>query len=257
MNSNPTDIRIPFFETAERHLTIRVGACRLQITRGGGSDWVVGTYDDPTGTLPCHVQTSAGFARISQEPRVSAVMGLRRGVPTFNLALGASQPYTLTIETGASDSEFELGGLPLQRLSLKIGAGKNVLRFLEPNPQPLSVLDIDAGAGSFELRDLANANFTDLSVDGGAAAFVCDFGGSLRRDASAHISAGMSTVAIAVPQDTAARISAESVLGQISAGDGFITREGGYWTRAATEGGTPVLAIRVSVALGTVSLTTR
>lgn len=254
--STLTDIRVPFPEAVELHLRIRVGACRLQLTRGGASDWVVGTYDDPTGTLPSSVRQDGGTAKISQEPNVAAVLGWRRGIPTFNLALGTRRPYTLSIETGASDTDFELGGVPLTRLSIKMGAGKNVLRFLEPNPQALSVLDVDAGAGSYELRDLANAGFTDMTLDGGAAAFVCDFGGTLQRDASVHISSGMSTLEIGVPATTAARINAESVLGLVNASDGFTTREGGFWTRAALEDAKPVLGIRASVALGTVTLNT-
>ena len=253
--NNVTDIRVPFPEAVDLHLRIRVGACRLQLTRGG-SDWVTGTYEDPTGTLPCSVHQDGGSARISQEPHVAAVLGWRRGIPTFILALGTRLPYALSIETGASDTDIELGGVPLKRLSIKMGAGKNVLRFLEPNPQPLSLLDVDAGAGSYEFRNLANAGFSDMTLDGGAAAFVCDFGGTLQRDASVHISSGMSTVEIAVPSATAARINAESVLGLINAADGFTTREGGYWTRAALENAGPVLAIRASVALGTVTLNT-
>jgi hypothetical protein len=251
---NVTDIHVPFPEAVELHLRIRVGACRLQLTRGGGGEWVTGTYDDPTSTLPCNVLQDGGTARITQEPHVAAMLGWRRGIPTFNLALGTRQPYTLSIETGASDTDFELGGVPLRRLSIKMGAGKNVLRFLEPNPEVLSVLDVDAGAGSYEMRNLANAGFADMTLDGGAAAFVCDFGGTLQRDASVHISSGMSTVEIAVPAATSARINAESVLGLISASDGFTTKEGGYWTRAALESAGPVLSIRASVALGTVTL---
>ena len=53
---------------------------------------------------------------------------------------------------------------------------------------------------------------------------------------------------------TAARIRAESVLGMINTSDGFTTREGGYWTRAAVEGARPLIGIRASVALGTLTL---
>jgi hypothetical protein len=226
------------------------------VTRGRSGAWVSGTYDDPTGTLPCSVSQEGGAVRISQAPNVAGVMGLRRGIPTFDLALGTAAPYGLSLETGASDTELELGGIPLTRLALKVGAGKSVLTFLEPNPQQLGVLAVDAGAGSIELRKLANAGFADMSVNGGAAAFVCDFGGTLARNASVHISTGMSSVEIAVPATTAARIHAESVLGQVNASDGFSTKDGGFWTRSAIEEGSPVLSIRVSVALGTVALST-
>jgi hypothetical protein len=82
---------------------------------------------------------------------------------------GTAQPYMLTIETGASDTAFELGGLPLTRLIIKLGAGKNVLRFSEPNPRAMSVFDLAAGVGSIEIFSLANATFADMRLDGGAA----------------------------------------------------------------------------------------
>jgi hypothetical protein len=235
-------------------LSIRVGACKLRIGRGNGPDWVHGTYDDPTGTLPCRIVQDSGSARITQDPNVGALLGIGRGIPTFDLTLGTGQPYALVIETGASDSEFELGGVPLTRLAVKVGAGKNVLRFLEPNPQVMTVLDLDAGAGSMELRGLGNANFTDMTLDGGAASLVCDFSGRPQQDGSAHINAGMSTVEIVVPRATAVRVFIEATLGHFEASDGFSTRDGGYWSASAIEGARPALTVRANIALGTVRL---
>jgi len=219
-------------------------------------DWVDGTYTDPTGSLRSRVVQEGGSARITQEPQVTELLGWRRGVPAFDLAFGTAHPFSLTIETGASDTDMELGGVPLQRLAMKVGAGKSVLRFLEPNPQIMSVLDIDAGAGSMEMRGLANANFNDMKLDGGAAAFVCEFGGTLQHDASAVISAGMSTVELIIPAATATRVGMESTLGRLDASDGFTTREGGYWTQAAIADRKPVLTIRAGVALGLLMLRT-
>jgi hypothetical protein len=254
MNSTRTAIIIPFPDVGERHLRITVGACRLTITRDGGPAWVTGTYDDPTRSMPCRITQEGGAVRITQDPQLTQALGLSQGVPTFDLALGTAQPYMLTIETGASDTAFELGGLPLTRLIVKLGAGKNVMRFSEPNPWAMSVCDLDAGAGSMEIYSLANANFADMTLDGGAAAFTCDFGGTLQRDAYARISTGLSAVDLSVPRATAARIISEAVLGQLEARGGFTTREGGYWTDAALADGTPVLTIHANVALGSLRL---
>src|SRR5919198_3997233 len=194
MNGTRTAITISFPDVGERHLRISVGACRLTITRDSGPAWVTGTYDDPTRSMPCRITQEGGVVRITQNPQLTQLLGLSQGVPTFDLALGPAQPYMLTIETGASDTTCELGGLPLTRLIVKLGAGKHVLRCSEPNPRAMSVFELDAGAGSMEIYSLANANFTDMRLHGGAAAFTCDFGGTLQRDASARISTGLSAV---------------------------------------------------------------
>jgi hypothetical protein len=104
------------------------------------------------------------------------------------------------------------------------------------------------------LRGLANANFAELTLDGGAAAFICDFSGTLRRAATARLSCGVSTMEILIPPSTAARVVPEVTLGQLQASDGFQTRDGGYWTAAAVAGKEPVLTIRASTAMGALQL---
>ena len=70
MDGNRTDITIPYPDAIERRLLIRVGACRLKIGHGG-SDWVTGSYDDPTGAIACRVNQEGGSARITQEPSLA------------------------------------------------------------------------------------------------------------------------------------------------------------------------------------------
>jgi hypothetical protein len=120
----------------------------------------------------------------------------------------------------------------------------------------MSLLDLDAGAVSIEMKNLANANFAEMSIDGGAAAYKFDFGGTLQRDAHVKISTGMSSVEIHVPASTAAKITTESVLGGLNVGDGFTKREGAFWTRAALDGKTPVLTIHASITLGGLNIRT-
>jgi hypothetical protein len=248
-----TDIAIPYAQAADQHLHIRVGACKLTV-RPGGTLWVTGSYVDPTSSMPCRIVQDGATARITQDPHLGALTSWPRGTPSFDLSLGSAQPYALTIETGASETDIDLGGLPLSRISMKIGAGRHAVRFLEPNPQLMELLDVDAGAGAIELQGLANANFAEMTLDGGAATFKCDFGGALRRDGKVRLSAGMTSVDLSVPATTAARIFAETTLGYLQTADGFTTREGGYWTSAALEATGPVLTVRASIAMGMLHL---
>ena len=62
------------------------------------------------------------------------------------------------------------------------------------------------------------------------------------------------SVDVTVPSRTAAKIVPHAVLGSVDAGDGFETREGGYWTRTAVAGATPILAIYANVTLGSLKL---
>jgi hypothetical protein len=254
-NPKMTRIDIPYPDASELHLHLAMGACRVRVVPGEGDAWVSGTYEDPTGRLPCKIEQDGGTARITQKYDTMEwwkVTEVRP--PRFDLAFGKARPYTLTIEIGASENNFDLGGLPIQRLVIKHGAGKADFDFRAPNPQVMDLLDLDAGAVGMEMRNLANANFSKMTVDGGAASYRLDFGGTLQRDAEVRINAGVSAVEIHIPTGTAAKIETETVLGGLDIGDGLMKKQGAFWTEAALAGRTPVLAIHASVALGSLRI---
>jgi hypothetical protein len=125
-------------------------------------------------------------------------------MPRYELELGRQRPFALTIETGASEFDLDLGGIPLSRLMVRQGAGKFELGFLAPNPEPMQLLDVSSGAAGIELEILANANFSEMRLSGGAARYELDFGGTLSRDAQVNIETGVSGVELTVPASTAA-----------------------------------------------------
>ena len=251
--ATPVDIAFP--EAADLHLRLTVGACRLRIRPGDGPQWVAGTYDDPSKAVPLRIdQSSSGEARISQTFDWPNTWGTLRQPPTFDLLLGKGRPYMLTIEGGASEAELELGGLPLRRLTVKYGAGKQEIEFSAPNPELMDQLSVACGAASLEMESLANANFAEMTLEGGAAGYELDFGGVLRRDAAVKINAAVSSVELTVPASTAVKMSGEAVMGGIDTGDGFMKREGAWWNEAALAGKTPCITISVRMTMGGVRL---
>jgi hypothetical protein len=176
-----TEISVAYPEAPDLQLRITVGACRLTVAPGDGEEWVSGSYQAPSGALPVKVQQEGGNLRITQEYRLAGIGGVLSRVPRLDLKLGKANPYGLSLETGATESTSDLGGLPVTRMVVKQGAGKIYFDFSAPNPQSMSLLDLDAGAVNLEMRNLANANFAEMRVDGGAAAYKFDFGGNLQR----------------------------------------------------------------------------
>lgn len=261
-NGTITPINIDYPSAQSLHLRVRVGACRLSIKPGEQDAWVTGTYNDPSGVLPLKILGAAahqgapaeqsGDVTITQEGGpVDAWTRFRTTQPpTFDLVLGKSRPYELSLEGGASECSVDLGALPLRRLTVQQGAGKMEIDFSAPNPEPMAMLDVDAGAIGMALRNLANANFTEMTLDGGAAGYELDFGGVLQRDANVRISTGLSGVQLRVPATTAAKIISQSMLAGLEIGDGFTKREGAFWTVAGSEGASPLLTIRANVTLG-------
>jgi hypothetical protein len=250
-----TPIDVAYHAAEDLHLRIALGACRFKVRPGEGDAWVIGTYHDPTDRRSPRILEEGGSVTITEEePSFEQIPAVFGGVPRYELEFGKQKPFALTIETGASEFDLDLGGVPLRRLTVRQGAGKFELGFSEPNPHPMELLEVSSGAAGIELGRLANANFSEMRLSGGAAGYELDFGGALSRDARVSIETGLSGVEISVPVSTAARILAETTLGSVDVGDGFTKREGAFLTEGALSGGAPVLEIRAGVRLGSLQL---
>jgi hypothetical protein len=250
-----TDINVPFPETQDVSLKLAVGACQLRAVPGTGPALLAGTYRYPADSFPCKIEQDGGSVRLAQEwgshwwgPWTS------ESVPRFDLALGAARPYALTLEVGASENTFELGGLPITALAVRQGAGKATLTFAAPNPGSMSRLIVEAGAMSLEMYGLGHANFAEMHVEGGAAGYKFDFGGTLQGDARVDIITGLAAVELVIPATTATKIIVESVMASVDLGDGFMKKEGAFWNEAALAGQTPVLTIQAKISLGGLTL---
>ena len=252
-----TPIQIAYPSESNPHLRIALGACRFVAGAGEGKEWVAGTYSDPTDRRPLRIVEEEAYVTITEaEPSFERIRAVFGGVPRYELEFGKDRPFALTIETGASDFDLDLGGVPLSRLMVRQGAGKFELGFPQPNPEPMELLEISSGAAAIELENLANANFSEMRLSGGAASYELDFGGVLSRDAEVSIETGISGVVVSVPSSTAARVDAETTLGRVDVGDGFSKREGSFCTESALSGDGPVLRIRAGVRLGSLELRT-
>src|SRR5215472_5371646 len=250
ISATPIDLAFPDDADGDPlELRIALGPCRVRIGAGTGPLWATGRYEDPTGVLPLQVTQEGRRARISQSPTARSMPSSARP-PTLDLQLGAGRPYQLEIDGGANEMVADLGGIPLTRLVVRHGAGKSDLDFSRPNPAEMAILEISAGGVAMDLRNLANANFAEMTVSGGAAQYRVEFGGQLRRDGEVKVNAGVASVEVRLPRTTPARLRSESVLGAVDVGDGFTTREGAYWNEAAAAGRTPVLRITVNSVLG-------
>ena len=253
-----TPIRVSYPTSDNPRLRIALGACRFKARRGEGKEWVTGTYHDPTDRRPLRIlEEDAGATITEAEPSFERIPAVFGGVPRYELEFGKERPFALTIETGASDFDLDLGGVPLSHLVVKQGAGKFELDFSQPNPVSMGLLDVSTGAAGIELENLANANFAEMRLSGGAAGYDLDFGGTLLQDAEVSIETGLAGVEVSVPVSTATTIVAETTLGSVDVGDGFTKREGAFSTQAALSGDGPVLRIRAGVRLGSLQLRTK
>jgi hypothetical protein len=244
------------YPTAEDlRLRIALGACRFEAKSSDSEAWVTGACHDPTDQRFPRVVEEEGSVTITEtEPSFEQIPAVFGGVPRYELELGKEHPFALTIETGASEFDLDLGGVPLRSMTVRQGAGRFAVNFSAPNPEPMGLLEVSSGAAAIELENLANANFSEMRLSGGAAGYELDFGGTLSRGAEVKVETGLSGVDISVPATTAAKVVAETTLGSVDVGDGFTKEEGAFWTEAGTAGAGPLLTIRAGVRLGALKL---
>jgi hypothetical protein len=246
-------VDVPYPETADLSLRLRTGPCRIRLTSADGTPWIRGTYTDRTRTLPLDMRTEGAVTTIAQRVDLRTLSELQ--LPTLDLAISRARAFALDIETGASENSLDLGGLPLTRLVLKAGAGRFELDFTTPNPAAMTLMDLGIGAGMLTARHLANANFGELRLAGGVSGSTLDFSGELVRDAHVSADAGLASIDIVVPATTSARIAAKAFAAGKNVA-GFVTKGDAYYTTPALEGKHPLLEIDVSMAFGSVGLST-
>jgi hypothetical protein len=174
----------------------------------------------------------------------------------WNLKLG-SPPMRLKVTAGSYQGSYELGGLSLLGLSIKDGASKSQVSFLSPNPSQMDSFTYETGASSVTLTGLSNANFKKMDFKGGAGSFTLDFSGQLRSDGLVNIEAGVGTVRIIVPPDTAAKVIIKGNLTNITEEGGWVAANRTYSTPAVAAGPQGrLLTITVNMSVGTLDLAT-
>ncbi len=147
----------------------------------------------------------------------------------WDIRLGNSLPMRLTIGVGAGSSKLDLSGVRLSRLRLDGGAGDMTLRFDTPNPEALSEIQINSGAGKVDLQGMGNANFEQFSFKGGAGQVSLDFNGAWTRSATVDVISGVGQVTVRVPREIGVRVKTSGspvgklvVEGLKSVGDGYV-----------------------------------
>ena len=244
-------IEIPYPDAAEASLVLRTGPCRIRFSVTDGPAWIAGSYVDPTGVLPLQIHPGA-VTTIAQSLDLSAIGTAE--LPRLELAFARQRPFALEIQAGASETTFDLGGMPLTKLVLRAGAGKFDVDFAQPNPTTMRAMELSAGAGALSAKRLANARFLTLRVGGGVSASTLDFSGPLVTDATVRIDAGLGSIDVFVPSLTPVRVRPKAFAATVRASGGFSRQGDSYATTPAIQGAHPLLEVEASVAFGALNL---
>jgi hypothetical protein len=167
----------------------------------------------------------------------------------WDLKLG-EDPMDLTIDGGAYEAEWELGGLSLTNLTVTDGAANVELSFSELNQSEMSIFRYETGASNIKISGLSNANFSTFDFSGGAGDYTLDFSGELQRDASVTVDTGLSNIILVIPEGVHTVIKVDSGASNINAVRGW-EQNGDTYTQ---EGDGPTLTIVVSIGAGNLTI---
>ncbi len=124
----------------------------------------------------------------------------------WDIVLSTKYPIEIDFDIGACESDFELGGLPIEELVLNVGAADATISFSERNEIRLREIDINAGACSLEMNMIGNANFERFTINGGAGSFELDFRGEYNGVSTVDIEIGLGSADIVLPKGVAVQI---------------------------------------------------
>lgn len=134
------------------------------------------------------------------------------GKNRWQLGLTDQVPLVFDIELGAGSGELDFSDLRVSELDLEVGACHTTLWFNSPNKETLNDLRMEAGVGQLEAYGLCNANFKNLSFEGGIGSYFLDFSGDLSQNAEVTISIGVGECLVIIPENLNAEIETEGSL---------------------------------------------
>ncbi len=244
------DIKVKYPDADEIDLKLKFGAGELTLAPGA-STLVDGTATYNYDELKPEVITDGGKIEVRVgDGNLNMFPNLNNLKNEWDLKLG-DKPMNLSIDAGAYDGKFELGGLALTQLDISDGAANVELNFSEPNPEEMSVFTYESGASDVKIAGLANANFSLFDFSAGAGDYTLDFSGELQRDASIKIESGLSNLIVVVPEGVNAEVRVEGGLSNVNATTGWEKSGDGY--RQKGEG--PALTFVIEMGAGNLTLT--
>ena len=170
----------------------------------------------------------------------------------MELSLSPAVPMDLTLELGAVEAELDLGGLALTSLEINAGANATRARFDAPNRVAMRSLDVEAGAASIVLSNIANANAALMTVEAGVGSVELDFRGTWTSDLAASIDVAFGSLKLVVPRDVGVRLDVGKLLARVTT-DGLASRDGVLvsenWETARYR-----LTVRAKTVLGTIDV---
>ncbi len=248
---------IPLSGADATTVEIRFGAGELEVEAGAPPDKLF------TGRFRYNVEQWE--PRVSYEDNTLIIEqgGFERdrerwGIPTGNthneweLKFSPQVPIEMNFKIGAGEGDLDFTGLTLSALDLDAGAGNFDVHFGQPNEIQMSTLSLDAGASKLSVMGIGNANPEEVTVQGGMGDISLDFTGKWARSADVRINAGVGSITLRLPDNVGVQVEAEGGLTNVEV-DG-LQRKGDAYVNDVFNEAEIELHIQVTTGVGSLRL---
>lgn len=157
------------------------------------------------------VELTTGDGKMELKEFIDLWSSVKDHLNRWNLRL-APVPMELEIDSGASSTRLDLGGLPIKALRISQSFSDIALDFAKANPVEMDTLSFGGGASWCSLKNLANANAGRIVFQGGGGDFTLDFSGKLRRDMLVKIEAGAGELTLVFPESASVEVETHTGL---------------------------------------------
>ena len=247
------DIQVEEPDANEADVLLTFGAGELRLSPGADGYLISGSATFNLEDFRPKIKVNGNKVRLETgDFGINGVPSLKEEVKNKWDLKFSEMPMRLSINAGAYQGNFDLGGLSLKALDISDGAADVRLKFSERNKVEMETLRYITGASNVRLSELGNANFTSMIFRSGAGDYSLDFSGDWQRDAVVTVESGISNVVIIVPEGQTARVYFKGGLTSVDVRGGWQKSGDQY----SLEGNGPVLTINVDMGAGNLQLRT-
>ncbi|HWL84378.1 MAG TPA: hypothetical protein VNO21_01170 [Polyangiaceae bacterium] len=237
---HPVDVHVEM-QAGELHLT------------PGGVHVVGGAAKTNVSDLAPAVATTGYRVSVTQgKPGTDASQWGSGLIADYRLTLGTTF-MTLAVSGQAGPMDLELGGLAIQSLTVRNGAGPVRIGFGAPNPLAAEALDIESSAGSITLTDVGRFGASKVRVHAQAGAVTLGLGSKVEREVSLDLESGAGPIQVSLPAGITARADVKSEAGPLKL-NGW-TKDGETYV-LGSPGPSPRVHIQVKTGAGAITFET-
>ena len=128
---------------------------------------------------------------------------------SWDLKFTDKVPLNINLSAGATKGNFDFTGMMISYLNIVTGASKTFISFDEPNPIRMSEFKLSIRLAKFRGKHLLNANFEEMTIEGGLGKSTLDFTGETTDKSHVQIELGLSSTIIIFPRNVGVKIFAE------------------------------------------------